>query len=179
MKYYLNKILVVEGKEDVSYLSSFLDVEFVTTNGYDIPLEDIEYLNAASKYKDIIVLVDPDLAGREIETKLKKKLTNATYLNVEISKCTRGSKQGIAECEKEEILNILKPYIEIKKCEKSRVLQQNLLKVDLSDKTLREYLTKKFSLGNCNNKTMIKRLETLQINEEELMKAIEEYKNGN
>ena len=43
MKYYLNNILVVEGKEDVSYLSSFLDAEFVTTNGYDIPEEEIEY----------------------------------------------------------------------------------------------------------------------------------------
>ena len=179
MKYYLNKILVVEGKEDVSYLSSFLDAEFVTTNGFEIPEEEIEYLNAASKYKEILVLVDPDKAGRNIEEKLKSKLTKATNLNVEISKCDRGQKNGVAECEQEEILKVLKPYLESKKHEKSGVLQENSLKIELSDSELREFLSNKFSLGKCNNKTLIKRLETLQISEEELKKAIEEYRNGN
>ena len=179
MKYYLNKILVVEGKEDVSYLSSFLDAEFVTTNGYEIPNEEIEYLNAASKYKDILVLVDPDKAGREIENRLKNKLSKATYLNVEISKCNRGQKDGVAECEQEEILKVLKPYLEAKKHEKSCVLQENSLKIELSDSELRDYLSNKFSLGKCNNKALIKRLETLQISEEELKKAIEDFRNGN
>ena len=179
MKYYLNKILVVEGKDDASYLSSFLDSEIVTTNGYDIPKEEVLYLNAASKFKGIIVLVDPDKAGREIESKLKEKLDNATYLNVEISKCTRGSKQGVAECEQEEILSVLKPFIETKKNEKSAVLRENSLKIDLSDSTLREYVSDKFCLGKCNTKTMIKRLDTLQISEAQLKQAIEEYRNGN
>ena len=179
MKYYLNKILVVEGKEDVSYLSSFLDAEFVTTNGYEIPEEKIEYINAASDYKEILVLVDPDKAGRNIEEKLKSKLTKATYLNVEISKCNRGQKDGVAECEQGEILKVLKPYLETKKHKKSGVLQENLLKIELSDSELREFLSNKYSLGKCNNKTLIKRLETLQISEEELKKAIEEYRNGN
>ena len=179
MKYYLSKILVVEGKEDVSYLSSFLDAEFVTTNGYEIPNEEIKYLNAASKFKDILVLVDPDKAGRDIEEKLKNKLVKATYLNVEISKCNRGQKDGVAECEQEEVLKVLKPYIETKKHEKSAVLQENSLKIELSDTLLREYLCNKYNLGKCNNKTLIKRLETLQISEEELKKSIEEYRNGN
>lgn len=179
MKYYLNKILVVEGKEDVSYLSSFLDAEFVTTNGYEIPEEEVEYLNAASDYKEILVLVDPDKAGRNIEEKLKNKLTKATYLNVEISKCNRGQKDGVAECEQEEILKVLAPYLELKKHEKSGVLHENSLKIELSDSELREFLSNKFSLGKCNNKTLIKRLETLQISKEDLKKAIEEYRNGN
>lgn len=179
MKYYLNKILVVEGKEDASYLSSFLDAEFVITNGYDIPKEEIEYLNAASKHKEILVLADPDKAGREIEEKIKTKLVKATYLNVDISKCSRGKKDGVAECEQEEILEVLKPYLEVKKCEKSGVLQEKSLKIELSDRSLRDYLSSKFCLGKCNNKTLIKRLETLQISKKELKAAIEEYRNGN
>ena len=179
MKYYLNKILVVEGKEDVSYLSSFLDAEFVTTNGYDIPKEEIEYLNVASKHKEILVLVDPDKAGREIEETIKKRLVKATYLNVDISKCSRGKKDGVAECEQEEMLEVLKPYLEVKKYEKSEVLQEKSLKIELSDRSLRDFLSSKFCLGKCNNKTLIKRLETLQISEKELKAAIEEYRNGN
>ena len=44
MKYFINKIIVVEGKEDVSYLSSFIDSEYIVTNGYELPKEEIEYI---------------------------------------------------------------------------------------------------------------------------------------
>ena len=179
MKYYLDGIVVVEGKEDVSYLSSFIDSEYVTTNGYVLPEEEIDYLNEASKYKRIIVLTDPDKAGRNIEEKLKSKLHEAVYLNVEISKCNRGQKDGIAECEQEEILKVLGPFVNTKKPQNNRVLQENSLKITLSDKNLRRYISHKYHLGKCNNKTLFKRLETLQISEQQLCDAIKEYNNGN
>ena len=175
MKHYLNKIIVVEGKEDASYLSSFIDAEIVTTNGYDLPKEEIEYLNKASDFKEILVLVDPDLAGREIENKLKKILKKATYLNVDISKCSRGKKDGVAECEQEEILRVLKPYFESKNIEKTPLLQGNLLKITLSDSDFRSFLSKKYSLGKCNSKTVLRRLKTLQISEDDLQETMKEF----
>ena len=58
MKYCINNIIVVEGKEDASYLSSFIDAEYVTTNGYEIPVEEVDYLNEASKiYKTIVLFL--------------------------------------------------------------------------------------------------------------------------
>ncbi len=179
MKYYLDAIVVVEGKEDVSYLSSFIESEYVVTNGYELPQKEIEYLNAALKYKRIIVLVDPDKAGRNIEEKLKSKLQKATYLNVEINKCNRGLKNGIAECAQDEIISIVKPFFTDKNIKKSEVLREKSLKITLSNKQLRQYIASKFHLGKCNNKTLFKRLETLQITEQQLCEAIKEYKDGN
>ena len=179
MKYYIDKILVVEGKEDISYLSSFIDAEYVSTNGYDIPEEEIDYLNHAYKFKDILVLVDPDKAGREIEEKLKTKLVKATYLSVDISKCKRGQKDGVAECEQEEILNVLKAFINDKKPQKSGVLQGNSLKIQLSDKELKDKISDKYHVGKCNTKKLIQRLNTLQISEEEVTKFIKESRHGN
>ena len=166
MKHYLNKIIVVEGKEDASYLSSFIDAEIVTTNGYDLPKEEIEYINKASDFKEILVLVDPDLAGREIEKKLKKIIKKDTYLNVDISKCSRGKKDGVAECEQEEIIRVLEPHFSEKNLQKSHVLQGKLSKIDLNDKKLRQYICQKFHLGICNLKKLLTRIETLQISEE-------------
>lgn len=54
MKKQLDAILVVEGKSDVAYLSSFIDAEFVITNGSDIPLDTISYLKKASKKKKLL-----------------------------------------------------------------------------------------------------------------------------
>ncbi len=179
MKYYIDGILVVEGKEDSSYLSSFIDAEYVITNGYEIPETELDYLNTASKFKQIIVLVDPDKAGREIELRLKNKLAKADYLNVEISRCNRGQKNGVAECDQEEILKVLRPYLTNGKSKNSGILQEKKLKIELSDKSLRDYLAGKYHLGKCNNKTLFKRLETLKISEQELLSSIKEYRDGN
>ena len=179
MKYLINKIIVVEGKEDVSYLSSFIDAEFVITNGYDIPKEEIEYLNEASKYKEVLVLTDPDEAGRKIENKLKEKLQKATYILIDISKCNKGKKLGVAECDKQEILKVLEPYFGKEINENKSNLNGKLSKIDLSDKELRKYLSNRFKLGICNSKKIINRLETLNIKYEEIDKAIKEYRSGN
>lgn len=175
MKYYINKLIVVEGKEDVSFLSSFIEAEYIITNGYDIPKEEIEYINEASKHKEVFVIVDPDEAGREIENRLKLVLTKATYITIDINKCIRGKKNGVAECEQEEIVRILKPHFSNKNQQKSCVLQGNLTKLDLSDRGLRRFLSDKFHLGKCNLKKIVVRLNTLEISSQELTKAIKEY----
>ena len=172
MKYFINKIIVVEGKEDASYLSSFIEAEYVITNGYDIPKEEIDYLNEASKHTDILVLVDPDEAGRQIEEKLKALLVKATYLCVDISKCSRGAKNGIAECHQEEIINILKNHFSPQKSIKNQV---KLSKLEINDKNLRAYLATKFHLGICNAKKLLARINTLEISESEIRKAIKEH----
>lgn len=175
MKYFINKIIVVEGKEDVSYLSSFIEAEYVTTNGYDIKPQELDYLNEASKYKEILVLVDPDKAGRDIEKTLRPRIAKATYLNINISKCVRGKKNGVAECEQEEIINVLKSHFSEKNPQKTNVLQRKLNKIDFSDKKLREYICEKLHLGICNLKKLFIRLETLQVSEEKLQEIVQEY----
>ena len=50
-KIYIDGVIVVEGKSDVSYLSSFVDSLFFITNGYDINNEKIEFLINVSKKK--------------------------------------------------------------------------------------------------------------------------------
>ena len=39
MKYFVDGIIVVEGISDVAFLSEFIEAEFVTTNGSEIPTE--------------------------------------------------------------------------------------------------------------------------------------------
>ena len=72
----IDGVIVVEGKEDVSYLSSFLNALFFTTNGLDINKEKIDFLKRASEKNKIIVMTDNDTAGETI----KKKIKQAIYL---------------------------------------------------------------------------------------------------
>ena len=52
MKISLNRVLVVEGKEDASYLSNYIDSEIVVVNGFELKNTTISYL----KDKPVILL---------------------------------------------------------------------------------------------------------------------------
>ena len=179
MKKYLDGILVVEGKEDASYLSNYFDSEIVTVQGYELAESTISYL----KDKKVIAVLDPDDAGKNIREKLNKLLPNVINVEINIEKCTRGYKNGVAECEISEIMAKLQPYIIEKPC-KTQLLATytlyDLYELGIADNSqLRIYVCKKLSLGNCNNKQLLKRLNSSNVELDSLKKIIEEYKHGN
>lgn len=169
MKKVFNGVLVVEGSNDASYISSFVDAVIVTTNGYDIPSQELEFLVNLPKDKKIYILTDPDDAGENIRRRLKEQLPSATDLSVDIAKCNKNNKHGVAECDKEELLKVLEPYLIDN--QKSGVLTLNdLYLIGLDDKKKRDYLSEQLHLGKCNNKTLLKRINYLGIGIETLKK---------
>ena len=74
MKINIDAVIVAEGKEDVSYLSSFINAYFFTTNGLDINQEKLDFLSRASKLNKIIVMTDSDTAGEKIKNIIKSQI---------------------------------------------------------------------------------------------------------
>ena len=169
MKLFLDGILVVEGKEDASYLSNYVASEIVVVNGFEIPDTTISYL----KGKQIILLLDPDEAGQEIRKKLNSLLPNSINVEIDINKCTRGFKKGVAECEIDEILHKLKIYAVNKNKIDSDIKQSDLYQLDLiGNRELRKKVCDKLNLGNCNGKTLYRRLLNNNISLEQLCEII-------
>lgn len=176
MKINIDGLLIVEGILDESYLSSFLEVEIVKTSGYQIPKEEIEYLKSSNK--NLIILTDSDKAGELIRERLNVLLPNAINVKVDINKCNKNNKHGVAEAPKEEILNVLKEYIIDKPLKKGNLTAFDLFELGISgpnSKTNKELIIKTFKLGLANSKTLLKRLNYRNITKEELIGAI----NGN
>lgn len=158
MMYYFDGIMVVEGKGDVCYLSSFIDSEYVVLNGYDIPENVVEYLTHI-KNRKILLCTDPDEAGETIRKNAKTKGIKAEDIVFDINKCNKKGKHGVAECEKEEILNKLSQYLTSKKKCNSVITQSDFSKVGLiKSKKLQDLVKKTFYLGDCNTKTLLKRI---------------------
>ena len=169
MKIYLNGILVVEGKEDASYLSNYIASEIVTTNGFEIPKETISYL----KNKKVIVFTDPDEAGLKIRQRLNELLPAAINVEIDIKKCIRNTKNGVAECDINEVLTKLKPYYANQIDSKSDITINDLYNLGLmNNKDLRDRVCKELNLGRCNAKTMYKRLLNNNIKLEQLCEII-------
>ena len=177
MKLYLNGILVVEGKEDASYLSNYIESEIVVVNGYEMSTSTINYL----KGKRVIALLDPDEAGQQIRKSLNQKLDNVINVEIDINKCIRGTKNGVAECSIEEIVAKLQPYSVKNPAKLQRIQESDLFALGLinGDSGLRKYVCEKLNLGKCNGKALYKRLNANNISIEELTNIVEEYKHGN
>lgn len=176
MKYYIDGLLIVEGKSDLAFLKSFLDVEIITTNGFDIPRDEIEYVLRVSQTKKIIIMSDPDAAGTLIRKRLNELIPNAFNALVDISKCDKNNKHGVAECQKEEVISVLKPYFSLEKPKTRKISIENLIEFgltgDFDSKSRRENLCKKLKLGKCNFKTMLNRINFLQIDIQEIKEAL-------
>ena len=171
MKIFLDGTLVVEGKEDASYLSNFISSEIVIVNGYELSKSTIAYL----KNKKVILLLDPDEAGLKIRERLNKELPNAINVEIDISKCIRGEKNGVAECQIEEIMQQLSPYVVEKHNENSSDIKiSDLYELGLiNNKDLRDKICQKLNLGNCNGKQLFKRLTINNISLDKLREIIE------
>ena len=155
MKVFLKSVLVVEGKEDASYLSNYVASEIVVVNGFEISSSTITYL----RNKQALLLLDPDSAGKEIRSKLNKLLPDSINVEVDINKCNRRNKKGIAECQIEEILSKLHRYVIQGNENTSDIKESDLYKLGLiGNKERRDKVCKELNLGKCNGKTLYKRL---------------------
>ena len=175
MKKYIPNIIVVEGSSDSAFISSHIDALIVTTNGYEIPKKDVEFLNNERNKLPAIILTDSDEAGKKIRERLNALIKNKINIEIDIKECNKNNKHGVAESTKEALLNALKEHIS----EDNRELGLNNATITRLgiDKDKRDYLCKKMSLGICNNKTFINRANYLKITEEELQTELKE--NGN
>ena len=176
MKYYFDGIIVVEGTGDTSFLSSFIDALYVETNGFDLKDQEVDFLQNSNK--QIIVLTDSDESGKIIRQKLLAKIPRAISLEVDLGRCNKNGKHGVAECDREEVINKLNTYLKSEKTTAQSIKTSDLINLGITNKAIREYVCQKLHLGVCNQKELIKRIDFLKIDFSEIERVVNEF-NGN
>lgn len=165
--------IVVEGKTDVDLLSQFLDCEIITTNGSEISRKTIDYIKEVKKRKKVIVLTDPDAPGKRIRDILNENIDGLDNAYLPKNKCIKKNKVGVAECDKDTILEAIENLIpgEGSKME-SDITQADLLELGYvgspDSASKREQLEEQLHIGHTNGKTLLKRLHSLGITRKEL-----------
>ena len=126
-------------------------------------------------------MIKTDEAGLKIRQKLNELLSNSINVEVDIKKCVRNTKNGVAECEIDEVLAKLQPFFINKNETASDIKKSDLYDLDLlSNKLKREYVCQRLNLGKCNGKMLYKRLVLNNIQLDVLCKIVKEYNsNGN
>ena len=174
-KLKINGLIVVEGKTDIDFLSSFIDASFYSVNGSAVNDEDLKFIKKIKEKTNVIVLTDPDYPGLKIRNYLNENIDDLfnAYVRKEVS--IKKGKVGVAESTKEEITSSLSNLKLYKKDVKS-----NLELIDLYDLNLigkessenRSKLVNNLHIGYSNGKQLLKKLRMLGINKDELTEII-------
>ena len=96
-QYSCDRIIIVEGKSDEAFLSSYIGAVYVKTNGYSINKKDLDFINKYCGEKAPLILTDSDAAGMQIRDKINKTIKNGINVVVDIAKCNKNNKHGVAE----------------------------------------------------------------------------------
>ena len=161
-KYCIDGVLVVEGKSDVSYLSSFINTNYFITNGYDISEEKLEFLELVSKVNKVIILTDNDEAGLQISDKIKSRICGVFV--VKTAKLTRKNykKSGVAETKKEEIIKVLEPFF-TKLFNKVNYYLTSIISLSKNPEEKRKQIVNEYRLIEGNNKFLEEQLNMLKV----------------
>lgn len=176
MKKKINGIVVVEGKTDVAFLSTFIDAEFVITNGSEIPSETIDYLRKSAENRVVFVLTDPDSPGKRIRDILDQNIPNLKHCFVSKEHSIKKNKVGVAESTKEEVLKALESYVESNPDKVSNITMSDLVKLgfigEVDSLHKRNAVSERYHLGFCNAKTFLKRINYSGLTIEEIKSCL-------
>ncbi len=167
----IKEVIVVEGKNDTLNLKKYFDVETIETHGLGLSKETLEYIKEVNNKKGVILFLDPDTPGEKIRKRINDYipgLKNAFVLKED----ARGRKKvGVEHAEYavlKEALDNLVTYQDIgPTLTIDDMYELSLMGKDNSSK-LRDIISKKYHIGKCNGKTMLKRLNLLGVTREEL-----------
>ena len=178
LKGMYNEVLVVEGKNDKArILALFPNLEVITTNGSEISEITLNMLEELSKTHKIILFLDPDYPGERIRNIILNRIPNCENIFINKHKAIdyKKKKVGVEHATDVDLIMALE----------NRITCSNLVDtitiVDLyslgligqqNSKEKREFLADYLHIGSPNGKTILKRLNFLQLTYEKVSEIL-------
>ena len=179
-KLHLNELIVVEGKTDIDFLSSFIEADFYSVNGSAIYSKDISFLKEIEKNRPIIILTDPDFPGKKIREILNSNLTNVYNAYVRKEFAIKNHKVGVAESTINEVLLALNNLKKFETNVNSDLTMNDLYELNLNgsknSKQLRRTICDYLHIEYLNATQLLKKLKMLGLNKNDLMEIIKNAK---
>ena len=150
-KMKIKEIIVVEGRDDTNRVKEAIDCDTFETNGSALTKKKIERLIFLEKTRGLIILTDPDYAGKRI-----RSIPTAKHAYISNKKAVDSKgKIGIEAASKEDIIAAIKnhytPMEEVKNDISNEILIELGLVGGATSKVLREELCERLNTLMLNN----------------------------
>lgn len=173
----IKEIIVVEGKEDIKKVKSAVNADVIATGGFHYNKKFISSLKTAAKNRGVIILTDPDYAGKRIRREITQFITNYKHAYIPQDKAINKGDIGIENASKEDIIIAIENAKAEYKKENNEYTRKELLDLNLiggpNSKERREKLANILNIGHVNSKQLLNRLNSFGIDRKDFEKAIE------
>lgn len=177
----IKEVIVVEGRNDISAVKKAVNAEVIATGGFGIKHEVFERIKKAAKTRGIIILTDPDYAGKKIRQIISQEIKNCKHAFISQKEATKDGDIGIENCNPKQIIKALENARAEKTKERLEFSQLDMLHHNLigneNASFKRDKMGKLLGLGHCSAKQFLKRLNNYDITRKEFDKAIEKVSN--
>ncbi len=173
----IREVIVVEGKHDTDRLRMYYDCDTIETGGSSLSGETMERIRAAAALRGIIVLTDPDSPGNRIRDRINREIPGCRNAFVDRKNARTDKKVGVEHAGYEAISEALSNLVTY--TEQNRTISiTDLYELGLSGRkdsaALREKAGRRLHIGNGNARTMLNRLNCLNITKEKLKEILDE-----
>ncbi|MDO5718305.1 MAG: ribonuclease M5 [Tissierellia bacterium] len=174
----IKEVIVVEGKDDIRAVKSALDCQVIATGGSYISEETLDTIKNLNDRVGVIVLTDPDYAGKKIRNEVSKVAPGCKHAFILRDRATKKGDIGVENASSDEIIRAIKRARPELKEDEYEYGSSDLSRYGLSgfpdSKKRRIILCDILGIGYGNSKQLLKRLSGYGIKREEFERAAEE-----
>lgn len=167
----ISEVIVVEGKNDTLNLKKYFEVDTIETHGLGLNKQTLEYIKEVNSKRGVILFLDPDSPGEKIRNRINSYIPGLKNAFVLKEDARTSKKVGVEHASYEVLKQALDNVVSYKDFYNTISMDDlydlGLLGQDDSSYK-RDVISKKYHIGKCNGKTMLKRLNLLGISKEEL-----------
>lgn len=171
----IKEVIVVEGRHDSATLKKYFNVETIETSGSHMNKKLLTIIEDLNKKQGVILFLDPDHIGDKIRNYINQHIPNLKNAFISKDKAKTNKKVGVEHASYEDLLtslNNLITYTEVK----DGLSYADLLELGLvgseNSRQKRKLVADYFCLGDVNGKSILKRLNMLSIDKEEVAKIL-------
>ncbi len=175
----IKELIVVEGADDVAAVKKAVDAEVLPVHGFAVrSKETLDKILFASQRVGVIVLTDPDHAGRQIRETIENAVPNVKHAYISRREGTRGDNIGVENASPEAIRAALEKarYKLVEKREEFSLQDMDYygLSGDSGSRELRRKVGDRLRIGYGNTKQFLSRLNHYNISRQELEELLRE-----
>jgi len=182
----IQELIVVEGKNDAQAVRRALGpVDVLWTEGFGLTEAKLNYIAQMAAKRGVIVLTDPDTAGRQIREQIRERVPEAKHVFLPRQSAVRDRDIGVEHASPEALREAFARVLAEPKAEphgQAQFEMQDLIKAGLAGApaaaVLRSRLGRRLGLGDTNAKQLVHRLNRFGISREEFRLVVEEIRNG-
>ena len=175
----IKELIVVEGADDVAAVKKSVQAEVLPVHGFAVRSKDtLDKIRFASERVGVIVLTDPDYAGRQIRETIEKAVPQVKHAYISRKEGTKGDNIGVENASPEAICAALEKarYKMMEQREEFSLQDMDYygLSGDAGSRDLRQRLGDRLRIGYGNAKQFLARLNHYGITRQELEDILKE-----